>query len=77
MQKVANRYLSLGLARRDREWSLNDGRIPNPDVVRVAAGTGYNRVEVNRRASRNGRVSSRPKFLTSRFATFLSHTTRT
>ena len=42
------------LARRDREWSLNDGQTPNPDVVRVALGTGYHRVEGNRRASRFG-----------------------
>ena len=30
--KVANRDVSLGLARRDRKWSLNDGRIPNPSA---------------------------------------------
>jgi hypothetical protein len=34
------RILSLGLARRDRKWPLNDGQIPNPNVVRVALGTG-------------------------------------
>jgi hypothetical protein len=39
---------------------LNDGRIPNTRVARVAPGTGYNRVEGNRRASRNGRVSDLP-----------------
>jgi hypothetical protein len=39
------------------ENGLNDGRIPNPNVVRVAPGTGYHRVEGNRRASRNGLVS--------------------
>ena len=33
---------------------------PNTRVVRAALGTGYNRVEGNRRASRNGRVSSSP-----------------
>jgi hypothetical protein len=38
-----------GLARRDRERPLNDGQIPNPNVVRVASGTGYHRVEGNRR----------------------------
>jgi hypothetical protein len=59
------------LARRDREWSLNDGQTPNPDVVRVALGTGYHRVEGNRRASRDGRVSDLPPE-TSRFATFAS-----
>jgi hypothetical protein len=40
--------------------SLNEGRIPNPNGVRVAPGTGYHRVEGNRRASRNGRVSDLP-----------------
>ena len=44
----------------DREWSLNDGQIANPNVVRVALGTGYHRVEGNRRASRNGPVSDLP-----------------
>jgi hypothetical protein len=42
--KVANRNANWGLARRDREWSLIDGQIPNPNVVRVAPGTGYRRV---------------------------------
>jgi hypothetical protein len=46
--------------RRDRKWFLNDGQIPNPNVVRVAPGTGYHRVEGNRWASRNGRVSDPP-----------------
>jgi hypothetical protein len=45
---------------RHREWSLNDGQIPNFRGVRVASGTGYNRVEGNRRASRNGPVSDPP-----------------
>jgi hypothetical protein len=49
-----------GLARRDREWSLNDGQLPNPNVVRVAPGTGYHRVKGNRRASRTGPVSDLP-----------------
>jgi hypothetical protein len=49
-----------GLARRDRKWPLNDGQIPNPNVVRVAPGSDYRRVEGNRRASRNGRVSDLP-----------------
>jgi hypothetical protein len=48
-----------GLARRDRERPLNDGQIPN-FRVRVHASTGYHRVEGNRRASRNGRVSDPP-----------------
>ena len=42
----------LGWHGGDRKWSLNDGQIPNFRVVRVALGTGYNRVEGNRRASR-------------------------
>ena len=45
---------------RHREWSLNDGQIPNFRGVRVASDTGYNRVEGNRRASRNGPVSDPP-----------------
>jgi hypothetical protein len=54
---------------------LNDGRITNPNVVRVArsaaTGTGYHRVEGNRRASRNGPVSDLPPEIPPlRFATF-------
>jgi hypothetical protein len=49
-----------GLARGDRKWSLNDGRIPNVCGVRVHVSAGYTRVEGNRRASRNGRVSDLP-----------------
>ena len=45
------------MARRDRKWPLNDGQIPNPNGVRVAPGTGYHRVEGNRRVSRDGPVS--------------------
>jgi hypothetical protein len=40
--------------------ALNDGKIPNPNVVRVAPGMGYRRVEGNRRASRNSLVSDIP-----------------
>jgi hypothetical protein len=40
--------------------SLNDGQIPNFRGVRVHVSTVYNRVEGNRRASRNGRVSDLP-----------------
>jgi hypothetical protein len=40
---------------------LNDGQIQNPNAVRVALGTGYHRVEGNRRASRKRpRVSDPP-----------------
>jgi hypothetical protein len=35
-------------------------RIPNLRGVRVHVSTGYHRVEGNRRASRNGRVSAPP-----------------
>jgi hypothetical protein len=57
----------------DREWSLNEGQIPNCRGIRVHASTGYNRVEGNRRASRNGRVSDlHRKSLPLRFATFAS-----
>jgi hypothetical protein len=40
--------------------SLNDGQIPNPNDVSVVSGTGYHRVEGNRRALRNGPVSDLP-----------------
>jgi hypothetical protein len=43
-----------------RKWSLERCTNPNCRGVRVHVSTGYNRVEVNRRASRNGRVSSSP-----------------
>jgi hypothetical protein len=60
--------LRLGTARQ-RMDPLNDGHIPNPNVVRVAFGTGYHRVEGNRRASRNGPVSDLPPEIPkSRFA---------
>ena len=39
---------------------MNEGHIPNFRGVRVRASTGYNPVEGNRRASRNGRVSALP-----------------
>ena len=39
---------------------MNDGQIPNVRGVRVHVSTSYNRVEGNRRASRNGLVSSSP-----------------
>jgi hypothetical protein len=39
---------------------LNEGQIPNTRVVRVTPGTGYHRVEGNRRASRNGLVCDLP-----------------
>jgi hypothetical protein len=42
------------------KWPLNEGQSPSPNVVRVVPGTGYHRVEGNRRASRNGRVSDPP-----------------
>jgi hypothetical protein len=48
------------VARGDRKWSLNDGQIPNFRDVRVHVSAGYNLAEVNRRASRNGLVSSSP-----------------
>jgi hypothetical protein len=40
------------------KWPLNEGQITKFRVVYVS--TGYNRVEGNRRAPRNGRVSSSP-----------------
>jgi hypothetical protein len=67
------RIVTPRLARGDRKWPLKDGQIPNFRGVRVALVTGYHRVEVNRRASRNGRVSDLPPetcSLTCRFVTF-------
>jgi hypothetical protein len=58
-----------GLAPRDRKWPLNDEKIPNLNVVRVALGTGYHRVAGNRRTSRNGRVSDLPPEITNREVT--------
>jgi hypothetical protein len=52
MQKL--RLVTLRFGSGDRK------RIPNPNVVRVAPGTRYHRVEGNRRASRNGPVSDLP-----------------
>jgi hypothetical protein len=49
---------SYGLGRGDRKGALND-HIPNFRGVRVHVSTGYNRVEGNRRASRNGELLSR------------------
>jgi hypothetical protein len=54
------RIVTCGFGTARQKWPLNDGQIPNPNVVRVALGTGYHRVEGNRRASRNGRVSDLP-----------------
>jgi hypothetical protein len=54
------RIVLQGLARRDRKRPLNDGQIPNPNVLRVAPCMGNNREEGNRRASRNGRVGHLP-----------------
>jgi hypothetical protein len=48
-----------------------------PNGVRVAPGTGYSRVEGNRRASRNGPVSELPpETPTVRFATLFHRCTR-
>jgi hypothetical protein len=52
------RFTGFGTAR--QKMALNDGQIPNPNVVRVAPGSRYHRVEGNRRASRNGPVSDPP-----------------
>ena len=51
--------LRVGTGRQKRV--LDEGQIPNVRVVRVHVSTGYNRVEGNRRPSRNGpAVSSSP-----------------
>jgi hypothetical protein len=69
MQKLRIRF---GTAR--QKLSLNDGQIPTPNVVRVASGTGYHRVEGNRQASRNGPVRDLPPGIPNaqRFAPFAS-----
>jgi hypothetical protein len=46
--------------RGDRNWSLNDGQIPNCRGERVHVRTGYNHAGGNRRALRNGRASDPP-----------------
>jgi hypothetical protein len=61
------------LARRNRKWSLNDGRIPSPNVVRVAPVSGYHRVEENRRASRNSLRERSPTRNPLRYDSPLSH----
>jgi hypothetical protein len=58
MQKL--RIVALGFGTGRQKMVLDDGRIPNPSVVRVAPGTRYYRVEGNRRASRTGLVSDLP-----------------
>jgi hypothetical protein len=42
----------------DRNRSLNDGQIPNPNGLRAHASTGYSLGEGKRRASRNGRETA-------------------
>jgi hypothetical protein len=56
---VANRNAKVGHGG-DRERSLNERQIPNVRGVRVPVSTGYDPVERNWRASRNGRVSDLP-----------------
>jgi hypothetical protein len=70
------RIATVGFVHGDRKWSLNDRQIPKNRGVRVHVSKGYNHVEGNRRASRNGRVSDLPPE-TLRFATFLIATGRT
>jgi hypothetical protein len=65
MEKVANRETRVGHGAPGNGPRTMD-RIPTRSVVRGALGTGYDRVEGNRRAWRNGRVSAIP--LLSRFA---------
>jgi hypothetical protein len=66
--------LRVGLARRDRKWSSNDGQIPNVRDVRVALSTRATIVSRGIGGRReNGLVSDLPppKPLTLRFATFV------
>jgi hypothetical protein len=70
---IAQRGGQLGLRHGgDRKGSLNEGRIPHFRDVRVHASTGYNRVERNRRAPRNGRGERSP----TRYDSPLSHRCR-
>jgi hypothetical protein len=72
-KKAANRNANVWHGATENGPWMMDGPIPNPNVVRVAPGTGNHRVEGNRRASRNGLVAiSHPQSLPSRFATFAS-----
>jgi hypothetical protein len=50
-ESLRQESLRQGLARGDRNCSLNEGQIPNSRGVRVHVSTGYNRVGGNRRAS--------------------------
>jgi hypothetical protein len=57
-ERDANRIVRFGTGR--QKMVLERGTNPKLRGVRVALGTGYNRVEGNRRASRNGLVSDLP-----------------
>jgi hypothetical protein len=55
------RIVTLGFGTgRQKKWPSNEGQLPNVRVVRVAVGTGYTPGEGNRRAWRDGGVSSSP-----------------
>jgi hypothetical protein len=58
MEKLRIVTLRFGTGR--QKWSLSEGQIPNTRVVRSHLSTGYNPGMGNRRAWRNGRVSSSP-----------------
>jgi hypothetical protein len=65
------RIVTVGLGGA-RKWSLNEGHSPNFRGVRVHVSTGYNRVEGDRRASRNAsRAISHPKSLRITIRNFL------
>jgi hypothetical protein len=71
MQKLRIVTLRLGAGR--QKMALQRWTNPKHSVVRVALGTGYNRVQGNRRASRNGHVGDLPPEIPSvRFAPFSS-----
>jgi hypothetical protein len=71
MNKVANRSGRVGHGA-DRNGPLNEGQISqNCRGVRVSLGAGFDRVEGNRRASRDGPVSDLPPEIPNvRFVTF-------
>jgi hypothetical protein len=64
---VANRTIRVWQGATENEWPLHKGKLPISRGVRVHVSAGYNRVEGNRRASRNGLVGDfPPKSITSR-----------
>jgi hypothetical protein len=70
LNSPTQRWKSLRIAKVWHGATENDGQIPNVRGVRERVSTGYHRVEGNRRASRNGRVSDLPPETTPHVTTF-------